>query len=1550
MNNYLDEFNIIDWQAIDLKVEGEKQYVIRAFGRNGDGKSLCLEILDFKPYFYIKFDKEITSEEWALILEYIKTTISIPDYEENKIKKMELTEDEEDEKRDTLINGYEHILDNEFEGKSICEKKIYQYFWNEKKEKYYKLEFKTKRAFNLYKKLLNLEELKIDRNGKTYEWKIELFETNIDPMIRFFHIQDIDPSGWIKIKRFTPKKNKENKFKYFSRCDLEYRCYYKNVIKIDKSFLAPFIVASFDIECSSDDGNFPIPEKDKIIQIGTTIHKYGEKEPYEHCMITLGPCDDLDENTNVKNGFLIICKDERELLLKWRDYIQDLDPDIITGYNIWGFDWDYMVRRAKVLKGKRDLDGKYVTVQEEFLKLSRIQYETSRFVEKSLSSSALGDNILKYVEITGIVQIDLLKLAQKDYNLDSYKLTNVSATFLQGKVDIESEKVIKTNSVDGLFIGNQISLVDQYENKVSDGYKFTIVDIDKDEKKIIIKESLTRYIEDHENELKEEFKEQELKLEKVKYNWCENKIDLPPNDIFDNFKKGTGESIREIAVYCIKDCVLCNSLLIKLDVVTKNIGMSNVCCIPLSYLFLRGQGIKIFSVISKQCQEEDFIMPIITKEDVSDTSYEGAIVLQPKIGIYFDPVAVMDYSSLYPSSMISENISHDSLVKVQIFDKDENPGEEKGSGVDDPSLMELTDKYWYRNIDYDNYDSEKNKIGFTRCTYVQHHNGEKNVLPRVLRRLLQARKDTRKEQKKYNYDDFRWGILEGLQLAYKVTCNSLYGQVGASTSPFCMKELAASTTATGRELLNMAKDMTLENFPGSECVYGDSILGNEPLLLKLNDKILIKTIETLSDEWNSYEGFKINDSNRKDKEQSKCDYYVWTNNKWSKIKRVIRHKTNKKIYRVNTNTGVVDVTEDHSLLNTNMEIIKPEECKVKQTELLQSYPKFNENKPLHLNDIMNILDKYEKYERNMEEQKAFIYGVFYGDGSCGKYNTKWGIKYSWALNNQDDKLLHMCLLYLKELYKNETDFKILNTLKSSGVNKLVPFGKIKCMVDLFRPLFYDKDKYKIIPDEIINGNYNVRLNFFLGYYFADGSKCRNTNLKNISFDNKGKIGSAQLYYLVKSLNYKASIRIRKDKLNIYKITCCLGNCRNKQRLKSNVIKKIEHIQDIKDDTYVYDLETEEGIFQAGIGEIIVKNTDSVFIKFNTSDLGEAIKLGKEAGEKVTEHLISQNRQPHDLEYEKTFFPFILFSKKRYVGNKYEEDVNKYSQTSMGIVLKRRDNAKILKNIYQGVINSILNERDIEKAKDFYKNSVIRLLDGKVKLNKLVISKTLRGNYKNPTQIAHKVLADRMKERDPGNAPANNDRIPYIYINEKCLKCYDCEKEHIDIKNINPSERHRYEIDVKDAKCIKCMKLLCKAHLQEHKEKQKCKIICRFCKQTLKGFNAAKSKCEICKGHFCKRCKEKHKCVRELSGKVLQGDKIEHPEYIDAHKDVTPDYMYYFDHQVQKPVDQIFSLVMKEPETIYKKITDEYNGKEKREKENNQDITCFFKPKIVKIKT
>ena len=77
---------------------------------------------------------------------------------------------------------------------------------------------------------------------------------------------------------------------------------------------------------------------------------------------------------------------------------------------------------------------------------------------------------------------------------------------------------------------------------------------------------------------------------------------------------------------------------------------------------LRGQGIKITSLMGYFCAKSGFIIKDLQEEDIDRFSYEGAIVFPPKPGIYYDPIAVMDYASLYPSSMIAENISHDSII------------------------------------------------------------------------------------------------------------------------------------------------------------------------------------------------------------------------------------------------------------------------------------------------------------------------------------------------------------------------------------------------------------------------------------------------------------------------------------------------------------------------------------------------------------------------------------------------------------------------------------------------------------------------------------------------------------------------------------------------------------------------------------------------------------------------------------------------------------------------------------------------------------------------
>ena len=190
-------------------------------------------------------------------------------------------------------------------------------------------------------------------------------------------------------------------------------------------------------------------------------------------------------------------------------------------------------------------------------------------------------------------------------------------------------------------------------------------------------------------------------------------------------------------------------------------------------------------------------------------------------------------------------------------------------------------------------------------------------------------------------------------------------------------------------------------------------------------------------------------------------------------------------------------------------------------------------------------------------------------------------------------------------------------------------------------------------------------------------------------------------------------------------------------------------------------------------EYIYGDTDSVFFTFHLTDLdGNKIKgkralemtieLACEAGKLATKFL----KDPHDLEYEKTFDPLLLLNKKKYVGMLYEMDANKGKRKEMGIVLKRRDNAPIVKDVYGGVIDILMKEHNIEEAIEFVKKCLQDIVDEKYPLEKLIITKKLNSFYKNPQSIAHKVLADRMGKRDPGNKPSVGSRVPFVYIQTK----------------------------------------------------------------------------------------------------------------------------------------------------------------------------------------
>jgi len=183
------------------------------------------------------------------------------------------------------------------------------------------------------------------------------------------------------------------------------------------------------------------------------------------------------------------------------------------------------------------------------------------------------------------------------------------------------------------------------------------------------------------------------------------------------------------------------------------------------------------------------------------------------------------------------------------------------------------------------------------------------------------------------------------------------------------------------------------------------------------------------------------------------------------------------------------------------------------------------------------------------------------------------------------------------------------------------------------------------------------------------------------------------------------------------------------------------------------------------------DTDSLFIRWRPKNTetgerlsgDEAVALAKELTEEAGALVSSCLKPPHDFEFDKVFRTFCLLSKKRYVGDMSEGDLDHFHRKAMGIVMKRRDNAPIVKYVYGGVIENILVKQDIKAAFDFVQKASKELIDGKFPISKLTITKSLRAEYKTPNPPAHKILAERIGQRDPGNKPSSSERIPYVYI-------------------------------------------------------------------------------------------------------------------------------------------------------------------------------------------
>ncbi|KFA63216.1 hypothetical protein S40285_04923 [Stachybotrys chlorohalonatus IBT 40285] len=212
-------------------------------------------------------------------------------------------------------------------------------------------------------------------------------------------------------------------------------------------------------------------------------------------------------------------------------------------------------------------------------------------------------------------------------------------------------------------------------------------------------------------------------------------------------------------------------------------------------------------------------------------------------------------------------------------------------------------------------------------------------------------------------------------------------------------------------------------------------------------------------------------------------------------------------------------------------------------------------------------------------------------------------------------------------------------------------------------------------------------------------------------------------------------------------------------------------------------------------EVIYGDTDSVMIKFGTEDLAEAMKLGQEAAEFVS----GQFTKPIKLEFEKVYYPYLLINKKRYAGL-YWTKLDKYDKMdTKGIETVRRDNCMLVQTVIEKVLRMILIDKDEVGAQEYVKKTIADLLQNKVDMSKLVITKALtKDDYE--SKQAHTAVAERMKERDKGSAPGLGDRVAYVMVRaEKGAKNFEKSEDPLYVLEHNVPIDTKYYLDNQLAK-------------------------------------------------------------------------------------------------------------------------------------------------------
>lgn len=676
----LDDFNAKTDTLCFQQIEAEEgtlhggKTTVKLFGVTETGHSVLLHVTDFLHYLYVAAPVSFTKND----CEHYKTFL------ESKLGQHQ-----------PAIYSVQMVLRENLFG-----------FQGNQKSPYLKITVTDPKFINRLRTTIEGGDANYKGLWKAAEGGVLTFDS-IQYVLRFMIDTDIKGMSWISVNpdkyHLIPERDGH------SHCQIEAYCHYRDIIAhpIDGEWakMAPLRVLSFDIECAGRKGVFPEANIDPVIQIANVVTRYGEEKPFVRNVFCMDTCS-LIVNTQIFEF-----GSEEKMLMAWRDFVEEVDPDVIIGYNISNFDFPYLLDRAAHLK---------VT---KFPYWSRLRNVKSQAKDTNFSSKQMGNRDTKATNTNGRLQLDLLQLVQRDYQLRSYTLNSVCSHFL--------------------------------------------------------------------NEQKEDVH----------------------HTMITELYNGTAESRRRLAVYCLKDAYLPQRLMDKLMCLVNYTEMARVTGVPFNFLLAKGQQIKFISQLFRKALEQQLVVPNL-KSEGSDDQYEGATVIEPTRGYYDVPVATLDFASLYPSIIQAHNLCYTTLLNKTAIDK----------------LGLKKDEDYIQTPNGDVFCTAKVRKG---------------LLSQILEELLGARKRAKKELA-VETDTFKKAVLNGRQLALKISANSVYGLTGATVGKLPCLAIASSTTSYGRQMIEKTKEEVEAKYTiangyshDAQVIYGDT----DSVMVKFGPNDLAKAME-----------------------------------------------------------------------------------------------------------------------------------------------------------------------------------------------------------------------------------------------------------------------------------------------------------------------------------------------------------------------------------------------------------------------------------------------------------------------------------------------------------------------------------------------------------------------------------------------------------------------------------------------------------------------------------------------------------------------------------